>query len=162
APTAGAPVGPFALTADLLLAGAGPGRYDAEFATPAFPQRTFRARLFYLSTVANPETHMFECKAEVPTRTEGVTLQPWHTARIRYRLRTNRDAGVVPEESVRPNERGFVAFVPVQKRNRTGSTEWVAEARVLELGYRAPGWVEVRKGLRPGETLVRRGAEALE
>jgi RND family efflux transporter MFP subunit len=153
---------PFTLMADFALASAGPGRYDAEFSTPAYPQKTFRAKLFYLSTVANPETHMFECKAEVPTRSEGVTLQPGFTARVRYPLRTNPDACVVPEESVRPNERGFVAFVPVQKKSRSGSMEWVAEARVLELGYRAPGWVEVRKGLRPGEPVVRRGSEALE
>jgi hypothetical protein len=34
--------------------------------------------------------------------------------------------------------------------------------RPLRLGYRAPGYVEVRQGLSPGHWVVRRGAEALD
>ena len=38
----------------------------------------------------------------------------------------------------------------------------MAHERVLELGLRTPdGFVEVRSGLEPGETLVIRGSEAL-
>jgi len=135
---------------------------EVEFTLLAYPREKFRARVFYMSTVANPETHMFESKSEIYTHGPAGRLQPGYTARIRFPLRTNPDACVVPEESVRPNERGFVAFVPIQRPSRTGQTEWVAQARIVELGYREPGWVEVKSGIRPGETLVRRGAEALE
>jgi multidrug efflux system membrane fusion protein len=135
---------------------------DVEFTLLAYPREKFYGRLFYLSTIANPDTHMFESKSQLLAPGQGGKLQPGYTARIRFPLRSNLDACVVPEESVRPNERGFVAFVPVQKANRTGQNEWIAQARVLELGYREPGWVEVKNGLKPGETIVRRGAEALE
>lgn len=135
---------------------------DVEFTLLAYPREKFRAKVFYMSTVANPETHMFESKSEIYAQGQSGRLQPGYTARIHFPLRTNHDACVVPEESVRPNERGFVAFVPVQRANRSGQTEWVAQARIVELGYREPGWVEVKNGIRPGETLVRRGAEALE
>src|SRR5262249_42273812 len=39
--------------------------FALEFTVTAYPKRTFPARVFYLSTVASPDTHMFECKAEV-------------------------------------------------------------------------------------------------
>jgi multidrug efflux system membrane fusion protein len=68
----------------------------------------------------------------------------------------------VPEESVRATERGFVAFVPEKRLAKDGTPEWFARVRTLDLGYRTPGWVEVKKGIAPGEQLIRRGAEALE
>lgn len=136
--------------------------YDPEFSLLAFPNRAFRARIFYMSTVASPETHMFEFKAEVDTKDLDLELRPGYTARIRLPLRSNAAACVIPEECVRATERGFVAFVPEQRQAKDGTTEWIAKTRTLELGYRTPGWVEVRKGLSPGDRVVRRGAEALE
>jgi multidrug efflux system membrane fusion protein len=60
---------------------------------------------------------------------------------------------VIPQTAVRPSERGFLAYVVEGD---------VAKSRVLTLGLRtANGQVEVRGGLRPGELLVVRGAEAL-
>src|SRR5262249_16775628 len=117
---------------------------------------------FYMSTVANPDTHMFEFKAEVQTQGLDVELRPGYTAKIRVPLRSTADACVVPEESVRASERGFIAFVPFARPGGHGQTDWVAKARTLELGYRAPGWVEVRQGINPGDWIVRKGAEALE
>lgn len=139
-----------------------PSGFDPEFTLLAFPQQPFFARLFYLSTVASPETHMFEFKAEIDLAHAGMELRPGYTARIRLPLRSNPSACVVPEEAVRASERGFVAFVPAQRSGRDGKTEWVARARTLDIGYRSPGWVEVRQGVVPGEWIVRRGAEALE
>jgi RND family efflux transporter MFP subunit len=42
-----------------------PSGYDPEFRLQVAPDRAFLGRIFYMSTVANPETHMFEAKAEV-------------------------------------------------------------------------------------------------
>jgi multidrug efflux system membrane fusion protein len=139
-----------------------PSGFDPEFTLQAYRNRTFRARCFYLSKVADPSTHMFECKAEIDTRGLDVDLEPGYTARIRIPLESNPAACVVPEEAIRASERGFIVFVPTQRLGRDGSLEWVSKARTLELGYRAPGWVEVLYGLQPGEWIVRRGAEALE
>lgn len=134
---------------------------DVEFTLLASPRQNYRGRLFYMSTVANPDTHMFESKSEIFSSSLE-TMQPGYTARIRFPLRTSEEACVIPEEAVRPNERGFVAFVPEQRTSKSGQPEWFARARILELGYREPGWVEVKNGLRPGEMVVRRGSEALE
>lgn len=146
----------------LVLKNDVPGGFDPEFELLVDPNRTLRGRIFYLSTVANPDTHMFEFKAEIDPRGLGVEPRPGYSARIRIPLRSNTNAVVVPEEAVRATERGFVAFVPVERRGRDGKTELIARTRALELGFRTAGWVEVRSGIAPGEVIVRRGAEALE
>jgi multidrug efflux system membrane fusion protein len=139
-----------------------PAHFKLEFELRPFPDRKFHGRIFYLSTVADPSTHLFECKAEVSTRTMDGQLRPGFTAKIRCPLPGRATSVIIREEAVRASERGFVAFRPRAVQNRDGDTEYVAEAVPLELGQRRPGWVEVLKGLRPGDWIVRRGAEALE
>src|SRR5262249_15263832 len=148
----------------LDVAGQYPTQYVLRFRLGPYPNREFRARIFYLSRIANPDTHMFECKAEIDLNGVDVELKPGYTARISCPLRTTPEAIVVPEESVRASERGFIAFVPELQTGRDGKPEWVARARNVDLGYRAPGRgvVEVLKGITAGEWIVRRGAEALE
>lgn len=48
------------LTTDIVSSG-----FDPEFEVFALPGQTHLARIFYMSTVGNIDTHMFECKAEV-------------------------------------------------------------------------------------------------
>lgn len=174
-----------------------PSGYDPEFELETIRGTVFHARIFYMSTVANTDTHMFEAKAEVlgvtqlpkgesrspkpalttvagpipslkptispaPKRDSPRLFWPGYTARIRFPLRSNPGALVIPEEAVRSSERGTIAFVPVEQIREDGKTEWVAKMRTLVLGFRADGWVEVSHGLREGELIVRRGAEALE
>jgi RND family efflux transporter MFP subunit len=139
-----------------------PTGYDPEFTVPAFPNRAFRARIFYLSTVADPATHMFECKAEVDLRGIDVELKPGFTARIRLPVQSTLHACVVPEESVRATELGFVVFEPELRTGPDGVADFVARLRPLEIGYRAPGFVEVRRGISVGQWVVRRGSEALD
>jgi multidrug efflux system membrane fusion protein len=147
-----------------------PGTFTVEFKLLAFPKETFRARVFYLSTVADPDTHMFQCRAEVSTRTtSGIELRPGYTAHIHVPLRGSPNACIVPEEAIRASERGFVVFVPRKKPGRDGSLEWVAHAQTVERGLstsKKPGerevCIEIREGLKPGDWIVRRGAEALE
>ena len=51
---------------------------------------------------------------------------------------------------------------PKAVTTKAGEPEYIAEAVPLELGQREPGWVEVLKGLQPGDVVVSKGAEALE
>lgn len=143
-------------------AGETPAVFKIEFTLRPFPDEKFYGRLFYLSTVANPETHLFECKAEVPTRGVGEVLRPGFTAKIRCPLPGRSTSLVIPEEAVRASERGFVAFRPRAVTGKEGQVEYVAEAVPLELGQRGKGYVEVLGGLRDGDWVVSKGAEALE
>jgi multidrug efflux system membrane fusion protein len=147
-----------------------PGTFTVEFKLMAFPRHTFRARVFYMSTVADPDTHMFQWRAEVNARGPGgMELRPGFTAHVQVPVRGSPNACIVPEEAIRASERGFIAFVPEQRTSRDGATEWVARVRTVERGLSTPKksgerevWVEIRDGLKPGEWVVRRGAEALE
>jgi multidrug efflux system membrane fusion protein len=116
-----------------------------------------------MSTVADPTTHMFECKARIDPRDPAFgLLKPGYTARIRFPFESTADSVVVPEESVRATERGFLVFGVAKRTNKDGSVDWIARPRKVDVGARAPGWVEIRSGLVPGEWIVQRGAEALD
>jgi multidrug efflux system membrane fusion protein len=144
------------------LAGETPAKFQLEFELRPFPRKTFYGRIFYLCTVANPDTHMFECKAEVPQHGRPGDLRPGYTAKIRVPLPGTPSSVVIPEEAVRASERGFIAFRPRPVKDKDGQTEYVAQAVTLDLGVRRPGWVEVLKGLHAGDWIVRKGAESLE
>jgi multidrug efflux system membrane fusion protein len=131
---------------------------DFELAT--LPQKKFHATVFYLSTVADPQTHMFECKAEIAE--PDSEMKPGLFARVQIATDQHGDACVIPEVSVRASERGFVAFVPEPRTGSDGKSTWIASVRQLQLGYRRPGFVEVLAGVEPGERVVTRGSEALE
>jgi multidrug efflux system membrane fusion protein len=112
----------------------------------------------YTSTI----THV-AASADQASRMVGVTarvddpkrenLRPGAFAQVTVPVGGASAAPVIPETSVRPSEKGFLGFVV---------EAGVARERVLTLGLRtADGRVEVRSGIRPGEMLVVRGAEAL-
>ena len=146
-----------------IASGEIPSGFDAEFTLQALPNRRFYANLFFMSRVADPQTHMFETKAEIPPTTPGIDqLFPGYTARIRYPLETSPEACVVPEEALRATERGFIVYAPLRRTNRDGTIEWIAHATRVEPGSRTPGSVEIRSGLLAGQWIVRRGAESLE
>jgi membrane fusion protein, multidrug efflux system len=115
--------------------------------------RTYDSKITYVAASADDQSRMVVVTAEV-TGEESKALRPGAFASVSVPVDTARDAPVIPQAAVRPSERGFLAYVVEQDK---------ARERVLELGLRtADGLVEVRQGLRPGEQLVVRGAEALK
>lgn len=144
-------------------AGALGSGYQVRFTLPGLEGPRFHGRVFFISDVANPDTRMFECKAELPPQPFIEKVRPGMTARLSFPLRGSELTVVIPEEAVRATERGFVVYRPVARKLADGTTEWVAqEVADLHLGRRQPGFVEVVKGLAPGDIIVRKGAEALE
>ncbi len=114
-------------------------------------QKTFTADISLVSVAASETSRMVEVTARIvdPAR----ELRPGAFAQVRVPVGEAANAPVIPQTAVRPSERGFLAFVV---------EDGVAKERILTLGLRtADGLVEVRSGLRPGEQLVVRGAEAL-
>lgn len=114
--------------------------------------RAFAATVTNVGAAADPTSRMVSVTGRVDD-TSDPALRPGAFADVTVPVGVRADAPVVPQTAIRPSERGFLAFVI------EGET---AKERVLELGLRTPsGEVEVRSGVRPGEQLVVRGAEAL-
>ncbi|MGZ8710115.1 MAG: efflux RND transporter periplasmic adaptor subunit, partial [Thermoanaerobaculia bacterium] len=110
------------------------------------------ARITHVAAAANQASRMVDVTAHVvnPDRPE---LRPGAFARVTVPIGSTRDAPVIPQTAIRPSEKGFLAYTV---------EGGVARQRILTLGMRtADGQVEVKQGLKPGETLVIRGAEAL-
>ena len=111
-----------------------------------------QARISAVAESADPATRLVNVVAEV-VDDDHAALRPGAFAEVSVLLGESQDRPVIPQIAIRPSERGFLAFVV---RDST------AHARVLTLGLQSPdGYVEVRDGLRSGETIVVRGAEAL-
>ena len=119
---------------------------EVRFAVRSAPGRTFKARLFWLSQKAESVTRTVEGKAEVLETADVLRAGTY----AEVRMTTAKQSGlVVPERAVLPTEKGFTVFV------LEGST---ARARLVKLGLRLEGGVEVVEGLKPGETIVVDGA----
>lgn len=115
--------------------------------------RAYNAKITHVAAAADDQSRMVPVTAEV-SKEDAEALRPGAFASVSVPVDTSKGAPVVPQTAVRPSERGFLAYVVEDGR---------AKERVLELGLRtADGLVEVREGLKPGEQLVVRGAEALK
>jgi membrane fusion protein, multidrug efflux system len=115
-------------------------------------RQTHEARITHVGHAADPASRMVIVTAEV-TGADRAGLRPGAFAEVVVPIGGARAAPVLPQTAVRPTERGFVAFVVEGNE---------ARERVLTLGMRtADGAVEVKSGIKVGELVVVRGAEAL-
>jgi multidrug efflux system membrane fusion protein len=112
--------------------------------------KDFTAKIRNIAAQANTQSRLVEVTAEIAS---GNELIPGTFAEISVPI-GQVTAPVIPQTAVRPSERGFLAYVIEDGK---------AKERVLTLGMRTTdGRVEVREGVKPGEKLVVRGAEALK
>lgn len=115
--------------------------------------KDYEAKIVHIGASASQGSRQVPVTAEVADPKEQA-LRPGVFAEVTVPI-ARIDAPVIPQTSVRPSERGFLAFV-IDDQNK-------AHERVLTLGMRTEdGRVEVRSGLQPGDKLVVRGAEALK
>lgn len=110
------------------------------------------AAITHVAAAANEETRMVAVTANINDKNRD-RLRPGSFTEITIPVGGVKQAPVIPQTAVRPSERGFISFVVEDGK---------ALERVLALGMRtSDGQVEVMDGLKAGEILVIRGAEAL-
>jgi RND family efflux transporter MFP subunit len=116
-------------------------------------QRTFNAKLTLVAGAADAATHMVSVTGEVIADEHKYWLRPGSFCDVTIDLGAKREAPLIPRSAARATDHGYVAYVV------DGD---VAKEHPLTLGMSTrDGWVEVRAGLKAGDLLVVRGAEAL-
>ena len=112
----------------------------------------YTSTITHVAAAADESTRMAAVTAEINDENKD-RLRPGTFAEIHISIGSTREVPVIPQTAVRPSERGFISYIVENGR---------AVERVLSLGMRtSDGQVEVREGLKVGETLVIRGGEAL-
>lgn len=117
-------------------------------------QRSYEAKITLVSGAADPKSHLVPVTAEVQEKEHQYWLRPGAFCEVVVPIgNAARTNPVIPELAIRPNEKGFLAYVVENN---------VAHERSLKLGmHTANGGVEVTDGIKAGEMLVVRGAEPL-
>lgn len=120
------------------------------FQVAALPGTTFDATVDFVDPVVSLPGRTITVKAVAPN--PGGTLQAGMFIEARLATATRSAATVIAEEAVSPTASGAVVWV-VQDGKAT--------RRTVELGVRTPGFVEVTKGIDPGDQVIVGGLERL-
>ncbi len=115
--------------------------------------RVYRARITLVAAAADPTTHTFAVTAEVLENDHQFWLRPGRQCDVSIKFPSNRPAVLIPRAAARATAQGYVVYVVEDE---------VAIERIVTLGMSTEdGRIEVRSGLKAGELLVIRGADAL-
>jgi membrane fusion protein (multidrug efflux system) len=126
-----------------------PGQTVA-FTVAAAPGQTFNAQVDFIDPVVQTANRTIMVKARAPNPNR--VLRPGMFIEARLATATRMNAIVVPEDAVQPL--------------RTANVVWVidggkASRRVVQLGARSQGVVEVLSGVKAGELVVVGGLERM-
>ncbi|MEF8824320.1 MAG: efflux RND transporter periplasmic adaptor subunit [Desulfohalobiaceae bacterium] len=113
---------------------------------PGYPERSFSGKITFLNPVIDRGTRSLRMKANVEN-SQG-RLLPGGFASVRLTIDQLENATVIPEEALIPTRKGYMVFTV---QNGT------AQARDVRIGLRKPGIVEIREGIKPGETVISTG-----
>ena len=117
-----------------------------DVAVDAYPDETFSGSIIAVSPYSDVQGHNLEVRAELPN--PDLKLRPGLFVRVNVSLGTKENAILVPEQAIWPIGQDKTVFMVVDGK---------AQRRVVRLGERQPGTVEVLSGLEVGEVIVTAG-----
>jgi membrane fusion protein (multidrug efflux system) len=114
--------------------------------SPAFPDRPFPGSVYFVSPQIREDTRSMLVKGYVENRNR--LLRPGGFVNVEVTVGLREAALVIPEEALVPTRNGYMLFVVEDSR---------ARKRQVTTGLRQPGIVEIREGVKLGETVIRSG-----
>lgn len=117
--------------------------------SPAFGERAFEGKVAVIDPRVDPVTRTARLTAEFDNSDEA--LRPGMFLSVVLEVRNNQDAVVAPEEAVVNEGLRHVIFVVLPDNK--------IERRVVRIGQRQDGRIEILEGLKLGETIVVRGIQ---
>ena len=121
-----------------------------EFTVAAQPGRVMRAQVEFIDPVVQGANRTIMVKARAPNGDN--ILRPGMFVEARLATSTRPNAIVVPEDAVQPLRTTNIVWAVVDGK---------ASRRVVELGARAQGRIEIVSGVQPGELVVVGGLERM-
>lgn len=112
----------------------------------ALPDKAFVGKVTKVSPRVDPRTRSVEVRAILPNPDH--VIKPGILLSVSL-FRNEREALIVPEESIIQLQKNHYVFVTSQENN--------VERKQISIGKRHPGWVEVLSGLEEGEQVIVRG-----
>ncbi|MBS3757273.1 MAG: efflux RND transporter periplasmic adaptor subunit [Desulfobacterales bacterium] len=114
--------------------------------TPAFPDRDFIGAVYFVSPLIREDTRSLMVKAYVDN--PNLRLSPGGFGAVELIVDILEQKPVVPEEALVPTRTGYMIYTIKDGK---------ALGRDVKIGLRHPGTVEIRKGVTPGETIIKSG-----
>ncbi len=124
---------------------------SVEFTVAAHPDRVFRASVEFIDPVVQTESRTIVVKARAPNA--GGRLKAGMFIEARLATATRPGAVIVPEDAVQPLRTANIVWAVVDGK---------ANRRVVVLGTRSAGVVEIVSGVRAGELVVVGGLERMQ
>jgi membrane fusion protein (multidrug efflux system) len=112
----------------------------------AYPNDSFGGNIIAVAPKSDVQGHSLEVRAGLPN--DELKLRPGLFVRVIVSLGVKQDAIVIPEQAIWPIGQDKTVYVVVDGK---------AQRRIVELGERQPGAVEITAGLEAGETVVTAG-----
>lgn len=121
-----------------------------QFRVAALPGRTFDARVDFIDPVVAQPARTITVKGVAPNPSGELQSGMFIEARLETAVRPR--ATIVPEEAIAPTTSSSFVWVVTEGR---------VSRREVETGVRTPGFVEIRRGLEPGEQVVVGGVDRM-
>jgi membrane fusion protein (multidrug efflux system) len=112
----------------------------------AYPDEEFKGRVYAVEPVVDERTRTIAMRARIPNK--GYKLKPGMFVRVAVTLATRPDALIVPEQAIWPQGKDSYVYRVVDGK---------AALTKVEIGNRAPGSVEITKGLAANDVVVTDG-----
>lgn len=130
---------------ETLLAKVKPGQ-TVEVTVDAYPDDVFEGEITAVAPKSDIQGHSIEVRANLPN--SELKLRPGLFVSVNVFLSARPDAIVIPEQAIWPIGQQKTVYVIVDGK---------AERRVVTIGERQPGRVEILSGLEVGEMVVTAG-----
>lgn len=117
-----------------------------EVTVDAYPDEVFAGSIIAVAPKSDVQGHSLEVRASLPN--DELKLRPGLFVRVNISLGVKPNAIVIPEQAIWPIGQDKTVYVVVDGK---------AQQRVVKLGDRQPGAVEIIAGLEPGEIIVTAG-----
>jgi RND family efflux transporter MFP subunit len=120
--------------------------------------KTYQGKVRQIGNYINPNNRTFSIEIALPNPDN--LLRPNQVAILKIEDYTNPKAIILPENIIQETANGSKIVYVIDKTK--GTKNAIATQKTIEIGYVSGANIEVKSGLKPGETVITDGSKALK